>query len=119
MNKIKSLNHQILIYIICAFTIISCANMPLDTLNKRLAAFEITYKEVLTTVGKWMHEGRLSTEQKIKVQDMVRKISQARTAIYIAKGLNDMNKAQNQLNTANTTLNVLRELLAAKDTANK
>lgn len=92
-----------------------CASLPFDTLNKRIAAFEIGYGETLKTVQLWLTEGRLSAEQKTTVQNAVRKVSQARQAMYIAKGVGDLNKAQNALTAANTSLQVIRELLVKNE----
>lgn len=102
------------IAVLCGL-ITACASLPLDTLNKRLAAFEVAYEQALVTVGIWIKENRLSVEQKEQVQGMIKKISDARQAIYIAKGLQNMKEAQTQLTNATAALKLLRELLALQD----
>ena len=104
-----------IILMLCSLILTACANMPLDTLNKRIAAFELTYEQALTTLGLWIKENRLSADNKAKAQQLVKQISEARAAIYIAKGLKDLSKAQNQLNVANASLKILRDILAAKE----
>ena len=93
----------------------SCATLPLDTMNKKLAAFEITYNEMLGTVGKWIDENRLNSEQKAQVKNMIKQISEARAAVYMAKGIVNVKDMQTNLNAANKALALLRELIAAQE----
>ena len=118
MIKLYTMKNHLL-FILCAMTIMACATLPMDTLNKRLGAFEITYGQVLITLNQWIEEKRLDPEQKLKAQELVKKISAARTSIYIAKGVNDLTKAQTQLNAASTLLTALREMLVVKENMNQ
>lgn len=111
MNKLF-----LLILLLIPAWLAGCASLPaLDTLNKRIAAFEIGYGETLKTVQLWLSEGRLSGDAKATVQNTIRKISQARQAMYVAKGVGDLKTAQGKLNTANAALQLVRNYLTANE----
>ena len=105
---------QYIIGLLCVL-LFSCATLPIDTLNKKLAAFEITYGQVLESVGAWINDGTLSGENKKKVQVLIQQISEARAAVYMAKGINDLRKAESQLSAAQRSILLLRQLLEARD----
>ena len=102
------------------FLLISaCASLPLDTLNKRIAAFEIGYGETLKTVQQWIDEGRLTGSAKNGVQANIKAISQARQAMYIAKGVGDIKTAQGKLNAASGALTLVRDYLVKQEKTQK
>ena len=48
---------------------VGCASIPpIDTVNKRAAAMEITYQELVTRDIQYRKEGRLSTGQILEIQ---------------------------------------------------
>jgi hypothetical protein len=92
-----------------------CASLPIDTLNKRIAVFEISYGEVLVTVDRWIVEKRLVNEDKAKVQAMIKEVQVARTAMYIAKDAGEIANAQDNLTAANIILSKLRDYVATQE----
>ena len=97
--------------LLCTVLLNGCSNLPIDTLNKRIAAFEITYNETLKTVLLYLKEDRFSEHDKQLVQEAVRDTSTARAAMYIAKGIGDLETAQGQLLAAQSALQFMRDYL--------
>lgn len=92
-----------------------CTTLPVDTINKKIAVFELTYNQILTTVKTWNDEGRLLDSQKSFIKERVKEISNARSALFIAKNLGDLDTAQGRLNAANVSLNLLREFIKQQE----
>lgn len=92
-----------------------CGTLPIDTLNKRIAAFEISYEQVLLTVDRWIDEGRLVGDAKKKIQDQIREARLARLAIYIAKESGDFTTAQGKLTAATAALQIIRDHIANQE----
>ena len=100
-----------IISLLCMF-ILSCSTMPIDTLNKKLATFEIAYGQVLQTVGLLIKTEKLTGDNKKRVQDLITEISKYRTAIYIAKGYNDLSQAENNLVKAQTAFKLIGQIVS-------
>lgn len=92
-----------------------CASLPIDTLNKRIAAFEITYGETLKVIDLWIQEGRLTGTDKTAMQANVKAASEARAAMYIAKGVGDLESAQGKLNAASASLKLIRDYITRNE----
>ena len=92
---------------------VGCASIPpIDTVNKRAAAMEITYQELVTRAIQYRKEGRLSTGQILEIQDLFDNINLARGALYLALKNNDP-AASNKLKLVNLAILSLRELLTS------
>ena len=102
--------NRTVIALLCAL-LMSCSTMPIDTLNKKLATFEIAYGRVLETVGLLMKTGTLTGDNKTRVQDLIRQVSKARTAVYIAKGYNDIAAAESNLVKARAAFKLITEIV--------
>lgn len=110
------IDHRIAtLFLTIAFMGAGCSTLPIDTLNKRIAAFEIAYEQVLVTVDRWIDEGRLTGDRKKQVQDQIRATRTARLAIYIAKESGDIVAAQGKLTAATAALQILREYVAKQE----
>lgn len=96
--------------IIIALALSSCATYQLNTLNKKLYAFEVGYGELLLIINTYIDNGTLAGESKAKVQKAVKEVSQARTAVYVAKGLGDVVRAESELLMASELLKALRTM---------
>lgn len=107
--------YPIVMALLFALGLASCASLPLDTINKRIAAFEITYGETLKTVQLWISEGRIASADLVAVQRNIKAISKARQAMYIAKGVGDIKSVQGKLNAANAALQLVRNYLTANE----
>lgn len=92
-----------------------CAGLPVDTLNKRLAVFEIGYQQTLTTLQTWVDEGRLTGDTKKKIQDHVRDMENALAALYAAKAMGDLDTVDGQLRAAQASLQLVRDYITAQE----
>lgn len=89
----------------------ACAGMPqLDTMNKRVAAMEISYLEVLATIK--LNEGSLTSSQKLKIAQTLIDFNKSRDLMYLALKANDSGGFDNSIVTINTLLRGLRTLLS-------
>ena len=107
--------YSIVMALLFALGLANCASLPLDTLNKRIAAFEVTYGEILKTVQVWIDEGRLTGSGLDSVKANIKAVSQARAAMYVAKGVGDIKSAQGQLNAASAALQLVRDYLTRNE----
>ena len=94
--------------------LVSCASQPVDTLNKRLSVFEITYIETLKKIKLWIDEGNLSTDQVVSIKKSVNDMADARQALYLAKSVGDIATVEGQLKIANVSMQLLRDYIANK-----
>lgn len=106
--------HKFNILILTLF-LIGCTGLPVDTLNKRIAVFEIGYHQTLVTVKLWIDEGRLKGVDKTSIQLRVKEMSIARHAMHKAKTLGDLNTVAGQLNAANVSLQILRDFITSQE----
>lgn len=95
--------------------LVGCAGLAVDTLNKRIAVFEIGYNQTLQTIKLWITEGRLKDADKISIQSRVKEMSVARHAMHNAKMLGDLDTVQGQLNAANISLQILRDFITSQE----
>ena len=102
--------NKYIITLLCSL-LLSCSTMPIDTLNKKLATFEIAYGQILQTIGAMMKNGTIAGEQKERVKDLIRQVSKARDAVYIAKGFNDVALAESNLVKARTAFKLIQEIV--------
>lgn len=85
-----------------------CAALNLDTTNKRFAAFEISYKSMLTEVDQLDKSDSLRPETKARLRGSIADVKNARAAAYVAKGTGNILEAQNQLALAIKLLDALK-----------
>lgn len=101
--------------LILSLSILSCATQPIDTVNKQIAAFEVSYKHALKTIQLWISEGRLVGVAKTDMQERIKEIEIARAAMYIAKGSGDLKTTSGQLSAANAALGAVRNYIVSKE----
>lgn len=102
-----------LFYILIAFSLMACPAMePIDTYNKKVAAFEITYNETLKTAKLYLNSVSVPESKKDSIRAAISSTAQARAAMQVAQSLGDISEAQTQLQVAQKALTVLRELAA-------
>jgi len=101
----------------CALTLFlfDCTGLAVDTLNKRVAVFEIGYNQTLVTIKLWITEGRLKGTDKVSIQSRVKEMSVARHAMHAAKKLGDLDTVAGQLNAANISLQLLRDYITSQE----
>lgn len=86
-----------------------CAGLQIDTMNKRLAAFEVSYSETLKAVERVYNEGRLSQSDALAVADGIEEIEKARVVMYAALAAGDVAASGDALTMAIEALTVMRE----------
>lgn len=118
--KHKQTNIFVTIFIAVVFAAMfsSCATMDLDTLNKRIAAFEISYQEVLKTIILYKNENRFTADEWSEIQDRVSEVSFARGAMKAAIKIDDYDTASKNLALASNMLNILRTYAIKKEMQN-
>jgi len=87
---------------------------PIDTYNKKVAAFEITYNEALKTAKLWLDSSTTPQPIKDSIKAAISDIRDARTAMEFAEGAGDLRTAEGQLKTAQSALRVLRKIVETK-----
>ena len=93
----------------------ACAVMPpADTLNKRAAVFEIGYSEVLSTAILYDNEGRLTADDKIKLNGVFDQVDAARMAFRTALIIGDKAKFDSGISAALMGLEAARAILIDK-----
>jgi hypothetical protein len=97
-----------LFLLLLAFT--ACVSQPVDTYNKKIAAFEISYNEALKTALVYLNDPTISEDKKIKIKEAVSNVSNLRSTMQIAESIGDISKAENQLQLAQKSLLILRQL---------
>ena len=108
------LRHKFSIHLVWLLLFLSaCATAPLDTVNKKFAAFEVTYKSALTQIDKLEKTNSLKPETKTKLADVLKEVNKARTAAYLAKDAGDIRSAEGQLKLALTLLERLQSTMPA------
>lgn len=85
-----------------------CAGMQLDTMNKRLAAFEISYKQALKAVE--LSESRLTPAEKASVANAIEDIERVRGSMYAALAASDIGTAESDLAKVLGLLAVVRQI---------
>jgi aspartate-semialdehyde dehydrogenase len=88
-----------------------CNTLPIDTLNKRIAVFEVSYEQVLVTIDRWIDEQRLVGAEKETVKEHVRNMYKTRLAMYVAIKSGDLSTAEGRLQTSMTTLELVRQVI--------
>lgn len=94
-------------YLLVLF-LIGCAGVTIDTVNKRFAAFEVSYKSVLTEIDSLDRSNSLKPETKTKLVALLKDVNKARDAAYLAKNVGNITEAQNQIGLAITLLERLK-----------
>lgn len=111
----KNLHHSFITFIVSILLFGCIASLPIDTVNKQIAAFEISYKQVLTTALLWMKEGRLVGDEKAIVQARLKEIQIMRAAMYAARDIGDLSTASGQLKASNSALKLIRDYISKKE----
>ncbi len=105
-------------YLLLAIFLTGCSlftTPPIDTFNKQVAAFEISYGVLLDKALLHKREGRLSAETKLKLDEIVKNIEVTMNAINASMKIGDITSAETQLELATSTLDLLRSTLAAQE----
>ena len=89
--------------------LVGCASI--DTTNKRIAAMEITYQEIMKTAILYKREGRLSPAQIKEINALFNTIDQSRDLILMAMNAKNDALARDQLISINAALGALRTIL--------
>ncbi len=104
-------------FVIFAYMLIlsACAGLTVDTINKKLAVFEIAYSQTLITIKIWIDEKRLTDSELQKIKKSIADVSTARKAVYAAKQLGDLTQLDTQLAIANQSLLILRDFIDKRE----
>ena len=101
---------------VMVFLLSSCAMFSnVDTLNKRMALFEVSYEQILLTVDLWIKDGRLIGDKKAIVQRYIKDIYKTRLAMYVALNLGDTASAEEKLKTSLMGLDLVSRYDPDKD----
>lgn len=104
---------RILPALIALAALAGCAGMqPLDTMNKRMLAFEVAYDEVLTTIERQRAEGRIAPTTQARIAQGLRDINRARAFAYAALEAGDPGVFDDKMRLMQSVLQMLRELAA-------
>lgn len=104
-----------LFIIFTLFILTSCAAiLPVDTLNKRMTAFEITYQETLKTAINLRDQGYLDVQAQDAIDQIVTNIETVRGAAYSAIALGNTEVAESKLGLAASMLSMLSDILKQK-----
>jgi hypothetical protein len=104
------------IYSLLCCLLIGCASvLPVDTPEKQLAAFEISFQEVVKTVILYRREGRISDVELIDVKLRVNEINTTLNLAYRLLSGGDYVGTENALIKVQNMLSVLRNLLLEKE----
>lgn len=95
-----------------AFLMASCASAPIDTMNKRIAAVEITYGNMLDLATLYQSEGRLTLNEQQKLAKAFDDYSAARSIMFQALNAGDIELAENKLLAMSQILEFVRPILA-------
>jgi TolA-binding protein len=96
-----------------ATVLAACTSMPpADTVNKKMAVFEVSYQNVLEQATRWRVEDRLSEETIQRLDKLFDQIDDARSAAYAALEAGRVDEAENKLQLAQRTLAAARDVLA-------
>jgi len=98
----------VLSMLIVALVMSACATVPVDTLEKRVALFEVSYGEVLKTIQLYKKENRFSDATWKEIQNTVRQVSAARTVMKTSLEIGDIETTSNTLALASQLLTSLR-----------
>jgi len=94
--------------------------MPaLDTMNKRMAAFEITYSNLLQKISLYHQEGRINKATGIKLKETLKTIDQARTVAHTAINQNNETGFNDSMSIMTITLESLRTILVEIEDAKR
>lgn len=109
---IKQLQQHFLLWVL-ALTLSACAGMATPETNlERLSYLEISYGVVLDKATLYANEGRLSDDQKTKLNDAFNAYEQARDLAKIAIDAADQGGFDNQTAVMTTVLSALRSIVA-------
>lgn len=97
--------------IIALIALTGCAGMQIDTIEKQVASFDATYRNVLRQVILYRNEGRFNADEWKRIQNAVSKVETARTAALEALRIGNGKGAQDSLTLALSALDVLRSYL--------
>jgi hypothetical protein len=106
--------------LIASLSLYACASVPeLKTFEERALAAEITLTRTVQQVIAWRQDGRLSDKNWEAAKQAALETAQLMDAVYVAKGLGDMAKAESGLVAANAGINLLIKILKTQEEVNK
>ena len=114
MNKV---NYAWMYLLLLNFTGCSMfATAPIDTFNKQVAAFEISYGVLLDKANLYKKEGRFTPEAKLKMDEAIKTTELTLNAVHAAMVIGDITSAGTQLGMASKALELIRAgLVEAED----
>jgi len=99
---------------ILVFFLIGCASSPINTLNKRMAAVEISFQEIEKLALLHQSEGRLSVEKQLKIDKAFTDYTKARNAARKAIKLSDIELAENKILAMSQILTAIRPFVGGE-----
>ena len=102
---------KIIAAIIILFVAGCATTYPVDTINKKMAVFEIGYHEALALAIELRDSGQLDYDQVGRVSDLFNRIDIAREAAYAAIAANKTAVADEYLSVAQTALAAVNSIL--------
>lgn len=108
---------QRLNWIVVFLLLVGCTSLPVDTLNKRIAVFEVGYSQTLKTIQHWLKENRIKPQDRSTLKTRIAEMSLARTAMHEARKIGNAAEASTQLMLGTSTLGVLRKYIAQQETS--
>lgn len=113
VNKFKAFLAPLL-GLVMVFGVVGCATTSqLDTMNKKLAAVEISYQEVLKTALVRRAEGSMSVATQKKLTELFKQVNDTLIFMNTAKSVGDLEGFLANEQKALETIGKVRELLNA------
>jgi len=110
---------KLFIIVALAFTLFGCATSPaIDTLNKKLAVFEISYQEALIAAISLHDQGLLNQSSQEFITRAIETLGLARQSVYNAIERGNISLAEDNLVRAQQALVILTQLIRQKESDN-
>jgi len=110
---------KLFILIALAFTLLGCATpTAIDTINKKIAVFEISYQEALTAAISLHSQGLLNQSSQEAITRAIETLGLARQSVYTAIERGNISLAEDNLVRAQQALMLLTQLIRQKESDN-
>ena len=106
MNKVNYIGLYVLLITLTGCSMFATA--PIDTFNKQVAAFEISYGVLLDKANLYKKEGRFSPEGKLRMDEAIKTTELTLNAVNAAMVIGDITSAETQLEMASKALELIR-----------
>lgn len=98
------------------FVLTSCAAVPiLDTINKRMAAFEVSFQETVKLVILYRQEGRFTESEFFAIKNRINEVNNILSVTYGLIDSGNIVEADKSLSSAKTVLQIVRRVLLEKE----